>query len=128
MESHPSAEEQLRNVERARLRALVDGDIELAAVMHTAEFQLINPAGESFSKAAYLDMIASGDLRYVMWEPEEIAVRMNDDRAAIRYRSMIQGNRAGEPFEGRYWHTDTYERRDGQWQVVWSQATEISAE
>jgi len=26
---------------------------------------------------------------------------------------------------GRYWHTDLYERRDGQWQVVWSHATEI---
>jgi hypothetical protein len=23
------------------------------------------------------------------------------------------------------WHTDSYEQRDGRWQVVWSQATEI---
>ena len=26
----------------------------------------------------------------------------------------------------QYWHTDGYERRDGRWQVVWSQATRIT--
>jgi hypothetical protein len=33
----------------------------------------------------------------------------------------------GEPMElARYWHMDVYEQRDGRWQVVWSQATQIS--
>jgi hypothetical protein len=71
-------------------------------------------------------MIASGELRYVVWEPDEIAVNLHGEHAAaIRYRSVIHGARAGLSIRGRYWHTDTYERRAGQWQVVWSHATEI---
>ena len=31
----------------------------------------------------------------------------------------------GAPFSLGCWHTDTYELRDGHWQVVWSQATAI---
>ena len=26
---------------------------------------------------------------------------------------------------GMFWHTDVYEIRDGRWQAVWSQATQI---
>jgi hypothetical protein len=29
------------------------------------------------------------------------------------------------PYHASYWHTDYYELRNGQWQVVWSQSTEI---
>lgn len=127
MDPDSSGEEEVRNIERARLRALVAGDLHVATGLHADDFQLINPAGESLSKAAYLDMIASGELQYLMWEPDEIAVNLHGEHAAaIRYRSVIDGVRAGRSFRGRYWHTDTYERRDGQWQVVWSQATEIS--
>ena len=32
---------------------------------------------------------------------------------------------AGQPSALGCWHTDTHERRDGAWQVVWSQATAI---
>ena len=122
----PHAEETLRKVEHARLRALVGGNLDRATELHADDFQLINPAGESLSKDAYLGMIGSGELRYLMWEPEEIAVHMHGDgAAAIRYRSVIDGEVAGQSIRGRYWHTDTYELRAGRWQAVWSQATEI---
>jgi hypothetical protein len=46
--------------------------------------------------------------------------------AVIRYQSHLQiivgGNKS--PL-GRFWHTDSYEKQSGRWQVVWSQATEI---
>ena len=121
-----SRADDLRDTERTRLRALIAGDVETARDMHADDFQLINPAGESISKAAYLSMIASGDLRYLVWDPEDIAVHLfGKDAAAIRYRSVINGKRDGRSFHGRYWDTDTYERRADLWQVVWSHATEI---
>jgi hypothetical protein len=121
----PRDEAELRTVERARLQALVSADLDRASVLHADEFQLVNPAGESLSKDAYLGMIASGELRYLVWEPGEIAVRLHGpDAAVIRYRSVIEGVVGGRPIpRGRYWHTDAYERRGGRWQVVWSQAT-----
>jgi hypothetical protein len=119
--------EDLEKVERQRLRALVAGDLSLAKQLHADEFQLVNPFGVTLSKEQYLGGIESGQIKYLVWEPvEEIAVRTYGSFAAVRYRAnleiLVQGQRI--PMR-QYWHTDTYEKKDGQWQVVWSQATEI---
>ena len=114
----------LRSTERERLRALVSGDVERAERLHSAEFQLINPLGGAISKEQYLGGIRAGVIHYVYWEPESIAVRLYGDAAVIRYRSeleiVVQGNHIPRQ---RYWHTDLYERRGTEWQVVWSHAT-----
>jgi hypothetical protein len=124
----PSPEAELiRDTERARLRALVEGDIETAGRLHATEFQLITPIGMALSKNDYLGAIASGQIKYLAWEPGPIAVRYHHGHAVIRYRARLEvvfgGHRVAP---GDYWHTDTYEHRDGQWMVVWSQATAIS--
>ena len=124
----PSPEaEFIRDTERTRLRALVGSDIETAGRLHATEFQLITPIGMALSKNDYLGAIASGQIKYLAWEPGLIAVRYHHGHAVIRYRARLEvvfgGHRVAP---GDYWHTDTYEHRDGQWMVVWSQATAIS--
>lgn len=116
----------LRATERERLRSLVDGDIETARRLHADDFQLVNPAGVTLSKVEYLGDIASGNLDYLIWEPETIEVRPYGDAAVIRYRAQAQAIVAGQktPLR-RFWHTDVYEKRDGRWQAVWSQVTLI---
>ena len=117
----------LRAIERARLGALVSGNVERARELHADDFQLINPLGGSLSREQYLGGIAAGQIRYLHWEPDSIDVRVYGDAAAMRYRSqleiVVQGNHI--PRQG-YWHTDLYEHRHGQWQVVWSHATASS--
>lgn len=124
--AQPAAEE-LRATERARLRALVAADMAAADRLHADDFQLINPLGGALSKAEYLGAIASGDIDYVLWEPEAIEVKLHDGVAVIRYRAEIKIDVRDLPDapSGRFWHTDIYERRNGSWQVVWSQATQI---
>lgn len=116
----------LRATERERLRALVEADVGRARQLHADDFQLINPLGGELSKEQYLEGIGSGQLDYLFWEPDSIAVRLYGDAAVIRYTSqleiVVQGSHVPRQ---RYWHTDIYERREGQWQVVWSQATRI---
>lgn len=124
--SSPEAE-CIRDTERARLRALVGGDIAAARQLHAAEFQLITPIGMPLSKDEYLGAIATGQIKYLVWEPGPIAVRLYGGHAVIRYRARLEVVFGGHPVApGEYWHTDTYEHRDGQWMVVWSQATAIS--
>jgi hypothetical protein len=118
--------DEVREIERERLRALVNGEVERARQIHADDFQLINPAGGVLSRDQYLDMIASGEFRYRAWEPEAISVRLYGSVSVIRYRAEIEAVFQGNPIpRERYWHTDLYEKRDGRWQVVWSQATEI---
>ncbi|HEU5102304.1 MAG TPA: nuclear transport factor 2 family protein [Roseiflexaceae bacterium] len=123
--SAPEAD-SIRAIERQRLRALVEANIELAQQLHADDFQLINPGGGALSKAEYLGGIASGYLRYVVWEPEAIGVRIRGEMAVIRYQSRLAISVGGAEAQLlRYWHTDTYEKQSGRWQIVWSQATEI---
>ena len=125
MNSNEDEADALRQLERARLRALVEADVQQARNLHAQQFQLVNPRGETLTRDEYLGGIESGRLDYLLRAPvSDIAVRLHGDAAAIRYRSrleiVVDGQRVPE---AQYWHTDFYERHAGQWQVVWSQAT-----
>jgi len=118
--------EQLRTIERARLRSLVDADVVTARRLHADDFELINPRGGTLSKEQYLRDIASGDLDYLEWEPEEIRVRLYGKSAVIRYKAHLRVSvRRSAGRSVTFWHTDLYEQRKGQWQIVWSHATQL---
>jgi hypothetical protein len=125
--SSPTSEaDLLRETERARLRALVSADIVQAGQLHAPDFQLITPIGAALSKEEYLGAVASGQIKYLTWKPADIAVRLYDGVAVIRYSAQLEVVFSGHKIPlSDYWHTDTYEHRDGRWMVVWSQATAI---
>jgi hypothetical protein len=113
----------LPDLERKRLRALLAADIKTAAPMHADDYKLVTPNGSEMTKDDYLGAIASGQLRYRVFEPvSDIAVLGDEPVAVLRYQARISfDDRAGL----RCWHTDCYRLRDERWQVVWSQATQI---
>ena len=118
--------DQIRDIERQRLRALVEADMDVARRLHADDFQLITPFGDALSKEEYLGTVASGDIDYLVWKPDAIEVRLSGDMAVLRYSSRIEIVVGGQRIPpGNYWHTDYYEKRNGRWQAVWSQATEM---
>jgi hypothetical protein len=117
---------ELANIERRRLKALVDADVAAAEELHADDFQLVTPSGAAYTKDEYLGDIASGAVDYRVWEPHEIDVRLCGDAGCLRYHSELEIVVAGRKIDlSRYWHTDYYERRYGRWQVIFSHATEI---
>jgi len=89
---------------------------------------LVHDDAGGFSKTDYLRGIASGEIRYLVWEPEEIIALVRGDAGCVRYRSTIHMRFKGhEAPPARYWHTDYYEKRESKWQVVLSQATEAAS-
>lgn len=118
--------EEIAQIERQRVAALVNGDMKTASRLHAPDFQLINPLGGTLTKEEYLGGLESGFLDYLVWQPGEIAVRRTAKTAVLRYQSQLQIVIGGETQPlGRYWHTDYYEKRRGVWQVVWSHATAV---
>lgn len=119
----------LPDIERDRLRNLVTFDMAASLARHADDFQLINPMGLALTRDDYLGALEAGTLIYHVFEPVSgIEVRTcGDNGAAVRYRSHIDVEFEGQRSHSRlYWHTDLYERRDGEWQVVWSQATAVT--
>lgn len=121
-------EEQIRDIERSRLRALVRGDLDAADLLHADDFQLVTPIGALLGKAEYLGAIATGQINYLYWEPSVIDVRLAKSVATIRYQAELEVMFGTHHVpRAHYWHTDTYELSASGWQAVWSQATQISA-
>jgi Domain of unknown function (DUF4440) len=119
----------LRDMECRRLRALVEADLTAADALHADGYELITPNGYVLGKQEYLGGIASGELRYQVFEPvSEIVVRAVSQAAILRYRARITVQAGGPLVSMTCWHTDYYERVDGIWQAVWSQATTISSQ
>ena len=120
-------EDTLRDLEARRLASLVARDMGTAEALHADDYELITPSGATYTKRRYLDGIAAGELRYQVFEAASaVRARVRGDTAILRYEVRIDiGFAPGQNDAGRFWHTDYWERRDGRWQAVWSQATRI---
>ena len=123
-----SLPDELRELERRRLRSLVAVDLDTAEALHTPDFELVNPGGSTWSRERYLGGIASGDIDYRRFEPvSDIDVMVDGDLAVLRYRSAIDiAVTGGTPGPLAAQHLDVYVREGGgRWRVRWSQATEV---
>lgn len=123
------AGKRLRDIERQRLRSLVEVRVAEADALHAADFELVHPSGGVWTRERYLGGVASGDINYRRFDAvSKIEVMVDGNLAVLRYRSLIdiavQGQEAGLL---ECWHLDCYRRDDvGRWRVRWSQATSIS--
>jgi len=125
--SKQESEEFFRDLEKRRLKSLVDADIETAKKLHSDDFMLINPFGIVLTKEDYLGSIENGFLDYLFWEADDaIQVKLSENMATVRYSSQLEVIAGGKHYpKSRFWHTDVYIRDVGEWKVVYSHATEI---
>ena len=108
-------------LELERTRALVARDMATLERLHAPEYQLITPAGKTFTREQYLSLLASRQF-YAGWDVGSLDVRSSPAMAIVRYRATLHFP------SGRVvtcWHTDSYEKRGEHWLAVWSQATEL---
>lgn len=116
-----SPEEFFRELELRRTRALVEQDMQTLEALHAPDYELITPAGVVFNRKRYLEAVEREPF-YSGWEAGEMAFRISAELAILRYQARLRFPSGKEVL---CWHTDAYESRNGAWQAVWSQATEI---
>jgi hypothetical protein len=119
--------ERLRQIEKQRLRALVDADVAVAGPLIASDFELINPIGEVLSREDLLGGVGSGALDFLSnTVTSQIRVRLHGNTAVLRYRHMIDITvvHVGH-LTHPAWTTASYERREGNWQIVWEQTGAI---
>lgn len=118
-------QEKIIKIEKNRLQALVNADTVFAAPIHSYDFQLITPMGYKVDKNEYLRSIESGELDYKEWGFKDISVRFYKHAAVMRYTDtvfVVYLN--GELLSNVVCtHTNLYEKHDGQWLIIWSQAS-----
>jgi uncharacterized protein DUF4440 len=119
--------DRIRAIEQARLQALVQADTRTAGRFIAGDFQLINPAGDASGRDDYLAAVDAGVIDYLAFQPTSpIDVRLYGDAAALRFQvhfDIVVGGELHLIHEG--WITELYERRHGDWKIVWEQATAV---
>jgi hypothetical protein len=119
--------ERLRQLETQRLRALVDADVSLASRLIASDFELINPLGSVLTRNDVLGDVRSGALDFLSdTVTSHVRVRLHGNTAVLRYRHtidivVIPVGHLTHPA----WTTASYERRKGNWQIVWEQTGAI---
>jgi ketosteroid isomerase-like protein len=115
-------------IQRERSNALLAADMDQAGQIHANDFQLITPLGARISRDEYLGAVEAGVIKYAVMELDSpVETRTYGDVALIRYRTQIEVEVQGHQYpRASYWFTDAYEKREGRWQIVWSQGTPIA--
>ena len=116
---------QVRAAERNLLRAVVAHDTQAAGALLAPDFQGIDVTGTAETRADDLANIG-GAIDFVKDEPiSPIRVRMHGDSAVARVKLAFKVVAGGQTVKHDAWATDVFERRHGNWQVVWEQTTAI---
>jgi hypothetical protein len=119
--------ERLRQIEQKRLQALVDADVAVAGALIASDFELINPLGEVLTRDDMLGAVGSGAIDFLSnTVTSPIRVRPHGNAAVLRYRHTIDIVVAGiGHLTHPAWTTALYERREGNWRIIWEQTGAI---
>ena len=90
-ESEPVANAAfIRDLERKRLRSLVEPDVDVARRLHADDYELVPPGGSSISGAGYIGSIEREEFVYDVFEPaSEIRCRTYRGAAIVRYHARF---------------------------------------
>lgn len=119
-----SAEEQVRKLEREWLDAYEQHNAEAMAQILAEEFTITYGDGRTENKTQVIESVkarAKSAGPPSKFTTEEVQARIEGDSVLLTGRLLQTSERGGETKTMRFSYTDTYQQRDGRWQVVNSQ-------
>ena len=119
--------ELLRVIEERLATAWVEGDRSFIEQILADDWSVTDLTGRVLKKAEVLEeAFGSKDRQVVSMQIDDISVRSFGDWAIVTGRTQAAGEYQGEVAEVTLRFTDVFAYRDGDWQVVASQATLIN--
>ena len=125
-----SPDAEVRAAETARTNALVHGDIAALEKLMADDVTYVHASGKSDTKASYLDAIRSGQLRYLLWEPHQMNVRVLGETAVLNGMYSVRAidlRVQKDPLNLEVFFLTVYAHRVGRWQQIAWQTTRASA-
>ena len=126
-QQNPSAAEVielLRGIEERLADAWVKGDRKFIEQVLADDWSVTDAAGRILKKAEVLEeAFGSKDRQISSLKIDDVSVRPSGNWAVVTGRTKASGKYRGEAMEVTLRFTDVFELRNGNWQVVASQAT-----
>jgi len=119
-------QEALMQLERESAKAVVSGDVKFIEKLEADELIMTNPDGSLSDKAGDLAGYKSGKTKVVSATVSDMNALVIGDTGVVVGRMDFNGVYQGQNYVGAYRFTDTYVKRDGQWQQIATHASEIA--
>lgn len=117
----PAAEQEVRQAEDRRIKALIDDDFATLEAILADDLTYTHSNAVTDTKASYLAALRSGKTKYESFDREPSAVRLYGDTAIVNGDGTVGLRGQAAKIVLRY--TLVYVRRGGTWQMVAWQST-----
>ncbi len=120
---------EVRTAVRQYDEALRRADTAAAGKFWATEYVFVNPRGERLTRTARLANLRAGRtaLDSLLHAPEEEQIKVYGDVAVYSTLLTIRGRYSGREQVGKYRASVVWVHRDGRWQQVASQMTQVVA-
>ena len=116
-------EKQIVELERERLKAMINADSEALNSILSDDLTYIHTTTREDSKKSLIDSLAGGGLSYKSMDTEGVKVRIYGDAAVVTGSAAIKVSSGGRLLEFSILFTDVYAKQEGRWQMVAWQST-----
>ena len=116
---------EVLEVHKARVRALVEADLETLDQIVADDLTFTTPHGTVLTKPMVFDSVRSGKMNVARMDVEDVVVREFGDMAILTYRTDTTYTDNDTLVDGSVRSTTVYLRRDGTWKLVAAQQSMI---
>jgi uncharacterized protein (TIGR02246 family) len=117
--------QQLSAIEQRLAKALVENDLQAYSKILSPDWTTIDLSGRVLSKSQVMEELAAKERRIEAATIDDIRVRELGNVAVVTGRTTVTGSYQGKQATVTLRFTDVFAKRDGEWQVVASQGTQV---
>lgn len=118
---------QIKSLDQRLNEAAVNGNLAFFAKIMAPGYVGIAPNGMILEKSVIAAHYQSGSLHYEAVSDSDIDIRLHEDCAVLTALATVKGHDGEADLTGTYRIMRVFLRRDGDWQIVAFQATEVRA-
>jgi ketosteroid isomerase-like protein len=117
---------ELTQIEQRLVKSWVDGDRAAVEAILAHDWSVIDMTGHVLTKQKVMKEFGSGDRRIESGSIDDLKVRAFGEIAVVTGRSELTGSYRGTRAIVVQRFTDVFAKREGRWQAVASQGTQIA--
>ena len=117
---------ELTQIENRLVKAWLESDRKTVDSILASEWSVIDLTGHVLTREQVLGELGSGDRRIESGSVDELTIRAYGNTAIVTGRSVLAGTYKGNRASVTQRFTDVFVKRDGRWQAVASQGTQVA--
>jgi hypothetical protein len=122
----PAPPEALRTRARQADEAQVHGDRAALERLVADDFVIVGGAGKPYGKAGLIALFTDPAVTLEPYEVKEpLFIPLGDEAAILGGLVTFRGLDHGKPYSQTFRYADTWLKRNGRWQVVYTQVTNL---